>query len=71
MRIDIIGTGNRFRVYDSDTHEPIDVKHLTLGMTLDGLTEAILYVDVGRLSLAKIPRSGDGVREEGKKYETV
>lgn len=69
MKVDIEGSGNIFLVYNSETHERIDVKHLTLGMTYDGHVEAILYVGVGRLSLDSIPRATDGVREEGRPYD--
>ena len=69
MKVDIQGEGNQFTVRDSATGELMDVKHLSLGMTREGLCEAILYVGVGKLTLGSVPRAGDGVREEGKAYE--
>lgn len=69
MKVDISGVDGDFVVRNSQTQEVLDVKSVSLYLNKYGLCEAMLYMGVGKLDLTSIPRSSDGVREEGKAYE--
>lgn len=64
MKIDITGVGNEFIVRESETGREIQgVKALALRLNAGGLCEALLYVNVGKLTLLDVPRGSDGVRD--------
>jgi hypothetical protein len=63
MNVNIVGNNGHFVVTDSVTGKIIDVKHITMYLNQDGLCEVGLYVGLGKLDVAQVPRMSDGVRE--------